>query len=65
MEGDLAKVQEALVAMEEARHKAEVEIARLEVELKSLLLELGVAKDELKRARTRRPWRKTTRRPWR
>ena len=53
------------MAMEEARHKAEVEIAHLEVKRKSLLLELGVAKDELKRARTRRPWRKTTRRPWR
>ena len=65
MEGDLAKVQEALVAVEEARHKAEVETACLEVERKSLLLELGVAKDELRQARTRRPWRKTTRRPWR
>ena len=65
MEGDLAKVQEALVGVEEARHRAEVKTARLEVKRKSLLLELGVAKDELRRARTRRPWRKTTRRPWR
>ena len=65
VEGDLAKVQEALVAVEEARHRAEVETACFEVERKSLLLELGVAKDELRRARTRRPWRKTTRRPWR
>ena len=46
-EEDLARVQEALEVMEEGRHKAEAEISRLEVELTSLLLELGVTKDEV------------------
>ena len=33
--------------VEEARHKAEVETARLEVERTSLLLEIGAAKDKV------------------
>ena len=47
MQGDLAKVQEALAVVEEARRRAEVETTRLEVEQTSLQLELVVAKDEV------------------
>ena len=53
-EGDLARVQDDLAAMEkaraianEARCKAEAEVARLEVERKSFLLEIRAAKDEV------------------
>ena len=46
-EDDLARVQEALMVVEEARRKAEAETACLEVERTSLLLKLGVAKDEV------------------
>ena len=56
--------------MEEARHKAEVKVASLEVERTSLMLEVGVTKQEqkclifnLRRARTKQPWRRTIRRP--
>ena len=44
---DLARVQEALATMEEGRHKAEAEIACLEVERTSLLLELEATNDEV------------------
>ena len=44
---ELARVQEALAVTEEARRKAEVETSCLEVKRASLLLELGVAKDEV------------------
>ena len=44
---DLDRVQEALAVAEQARCKVEVEIARFEVKQMSLLLELGVAKDEV------------------
>ena len=47
VEDDLARVQEALVVVEEARRKAEAETFRLEVERKSLLLQLRAAKDEV------------------
>ena len=54
VEGDLARVQDALgteekakVVTEEARHKAEAEAARLKVERTSFLLEIGAAKDEI------------------
>ena len=47
MEGVLAKVQEALAVAKEARHKAEAETSRLEVDRTSLLLELGAAKYEV------------------
>ena len=47
MEGDLAKVQEALAAAEEARRRAEVETIRLKVERTSLILELVEAKDKV------------------
>ena len=47
VESDLAKVQESLVATEEARRKAEAEIDRLEVERTSLLLELMEANDRV------------------
>ena len=54
VEGDLARVKDALAAaeearvvVEEARCKAESEAARLEVDLTSLLLKLGTAKDEV------------------
>ena len=47
VEGNLAKVQEALVDAEEARRREKAETARLEVEWTSLLLEFEVAKDEV------------------
>ena len=47
VEGDLAKVQEALAVAEEARCKVEAETALLEVERTSHMLELGVTKDEV------------------
>ena len=47
VEGDLAKVQEALVVAKEARLRAEVKTSSLKVERTSLLLELGAAKDEV------------------
>ena len=47
VEDDLARVQEALAVVEEARHKAKVETARLEVEWMSLLLEHRATKDEV------------------
>ena len=77
MEGDLARVKDALVAMEEARTvaeeakcKAEYKDTRLEVDWMSLLLELGRSRtrcllSSLKPIRTRRSWRKNTRRLWR
>ena len=42
-EDELARVQDALVVVEEARHKAEAEaeVACLEVEWTSLMLEVG------------------------
>ena len=54
LEGDFARVKDALAATEEAkavaekaRHKVESKAARLEVDQTPLLLELGVAKDEV------------------
>ena len=47
VEVDMARVQDALEVAKEARHKAEVEAAHLEVERTSLLLEIGAAKDEV------------------
>ena len=54
MEGDLARVKDSLVAaeearvvVEEARRKAKSEVARLEVDWTSLLLELGTVKHEV------------------
>ena len=54
MKGDLARVkdiltagEEAKVVAEEARRKVESEAAQLEVDLISLLLELGTVKDEV------------------
>ena len=44
---DLARVQEALAVTEEAKRKVEDDIARLEVERTSLLLDLGATKDEV------------------
>ena len=46
-EDDLARVIEALAVAEEAKRKVEAETACLEVEWTSLLLKLGVAKDEV------------------
>ena len=43
----MARVQDALAVAEEAKRKAEAEVARLEVEQTSLLLEIGAAKDEV------------------
>ena len=45
MEDDLAKVQDALVVAEEARSKTEVEVAHLEVERTSLVMEVRATKD--------------------
>ena len=47
MENDLARVQEALVIAKEARCKAKVEVASMEVEQTSFLLEVGATKDEV------------------
>ena len=47
MEDDLARVQDALVVAKEARRKAEAEVAHLEVERTSLVLKIGVTKDEV------------------
>ena len=47
LEDKLDRVQDALVVAEEARRKAKAEAAHLEVEQTSLLLEIGVAKDEV------------------
>ena len=41
VEDDLAKVQDTLVFAEKARRKAKAEVASLEVERTSLLLEVG------------------------
>ena len=46
-EDKLARVQDALAVVEEARRKVEADAALLEVERTSLLLEIGVAKDEV------------------
>ena len=42
----LARVQDALAVEEETRRKAKAEVACLEIEQTSLLLEIGEAKDE-------------------
>ena len=54
MEGDLARVQDAMATMKEARavveeveRKAEAKAVYLEVERTSLQLEIGAAKDEV------------------
>ena len=47
VESELARVQNALVVVEEARWKTEDEASRLAVERVSLLLELGTSKDEV------------------
>ena len=53
-EGDLARVQDALMAgkeakaiAEEVRRKIEAEVTRLEIKRTSLLLKIGAAKDEV------------------
>ena len=46
-EDKLAKVQGALAVTEEVRRKVEAEVTFLEVERTSILLEVGVTKDEL------------------
>ena len=65
----LARVQDALVVTKEAKPKAEVEAARLEVERTSLMGRLGLLRmkclfSTLRRARIRSPWRRIARRPW-
>ena len=47
LEDDMARVRDALAVVKEAKRKAEAETACLVVERTSLLLELGVAKDEV------------------
>ena len=47
VEDKLARVQDALVVVKEARWKAEVEAACLKFEQTSLLLEIETAKDEV------------------
>ena len=47
VEDKLARVQDALAIAEEARQKVDDEVAHLEVERTSLLLEIGTAKDEV------------------
>ena len=46
-EDNLVRVQDALVITKEARLKAGAEVARLEVEWTSLMLEIRVTKDEM------------------
>ena len=45
-ENELPRVQEVLAVAEEAKRRAEVETSRLKIERTSLLLEIGVEKDE-------------------
>ena len=47
VEGDLARVQDALAVAEEAKRKVEAETTHLEVEQMSLLLEIREARDEV------------------
>ena len=47
VESELARVQNALAATEEARRKADDKVSRLTDERVSLLLELGTCKDEM------------------
>ena len=48
VEDNLAKVQDALVVAEEVRQKVEAEVACLEVEQTSLMLEIGATDECLK-----------------
>ena len=47
VEDDLARVRGTLAVEEEAKHRAEAKITHREVDQTSLLLELGVVKDEV------------------
>ena len=47
VESGLARVQDALVVVEEARRMAEADTAHLEIERTTLLLKLGATKDEV------------------
>ena len=47
VENDLARVQDALVIAEEAKHKAKAEVASLVVERTSFMLEVEATKDEV------------------
>ena len=67
-EDNLIRVQDALMIAKEARRKVEAEVACLEVERTSLMLEIGRLKMKcllftLRRVRTKQPWRRTIRRP--
>ena len=53
VESELARVQNALAISEEARRKAGSEATQLEVDQTSILLELGMAKDEVFSIRTK------------
>ena len=69
-EDDLTGALDALASTEEDGHRLEDEVARLAVKRTSLLLELETSKMRCllfipKRARIRKPWRKTTKKPWR
>ena len=46
-EDNLVRVKDSLVIAKEAKRNAEVEVARLEVERTSLMLEIGATKDEV------------------
>ena len=45
MEGDLARVQDALAVAKEAKRKVEANTTHLKVEWTSLLLEIGAGRD--------------------
>ena len=65
----LARVRDALVIAEEAKCKAEAEIACLESE-RPFYWSLGRQRIKYppfisKPVKTKKPWRRTTRRPWR
>ena len=47
VESELARVKNALAAVKEARRKADDEVSRMTNERVSLLLELGICKDEI------------------
>ena len=63
VESELARVQNALAVVEEARRKAEDEASRLAIEQVSLLIKLGTSKDEVsvlqaQVLKEKRPWRR-------
>ena len=68
-EDELTRVQDALAIEEKARPKAKAEVASLEVEQTSLMLEVGATKYEgsslqSQAGKDKAAMRRTIRRPW-